>query len=101
MSSRNCLLKLQASIASQSQALLDLEMAERPLSTTTVSITASIPTFLGLDMPQLSSQVNIQLRVTSSLPTMALPTASPPNISLQQLERRPKQLALGRPEVLM
>jgi hypothetical protein len=111
MSSRNCPLKLQASIASQSQALLDLEVAsqsqplldlERP--TTTVSITASIPALSGLNMPQFSSQVNVQLRVSSSPPhttLRTLRTISPPTISPQQLERRPKQLAPGRPEVLM
>ena len=106
MSSRNCPLKLQASIASQSQALLDLE---RP--TTTVSIAASIPAFSDLDIPHISSQVNVQLQVSSSPPSMALQQplqttnalriASPPIISPQALEIQPKQLAPGRPEILM
>jgi hypothetical protein len=104
MSSRNCPLKLQASIASQSQALLDQEMAERP-PTTTVSITASIPAFSSLDMPPFSSQVNLQLRISSSPPNTAveqpLRIASPLTISPQQLELYPKQLAPGRPEALM
>src|ERR1700709_431134 len=71
MSSRNCPLKLQASIASQSQALLDLEMAERP-PTTIVSVTASIPAFSGPDISPFNSQLNIQLRVSSSPPSTAL-----------------------------
>jgi len=117
MRSRNYPLRLQESIATQSQALLDLEVAERP--TTTISVTASIPAFstLSLDMPYLNSQINLQLRVSTSLPTIVLQlllTTSPSatflqpllttsllTVSSQQLELRPKQLSLDRPEVLM
>jgi hypothetical protein len=93
MSSRNCPLKLQALIATQSQTLLDLEVARRqPLAptvpTTTISITALIPAFIPVS-PLLGSQVSINIQ------------PSPPRPSPQNQPQLLKQLSPNRPEVLM
>jgi hypothetical protein len=116
-SSHNCPLKLQASIASQSQRLLDIEVAaSQPLSLTgpitTVSITASIPAFAPLTAihtPVISpagSQISIDVRLSPPTisPTQLELQPQPPTISPTQLELRPqppKKLSPDRPEVLM
>jgi MULE transposase domain len=109
-SSRHCPLKLQESIAAQSQILLDLETATtqpaatQPLPsigpTTTISVTASIlapvslPTIYRPATPVLDSQVSIDVQQNP-------PAVSPKQLELQPQVQLPRQLSPDRPEVLM
>jgi hypothetical protein len=91
MGSRNCPLRLQASITAQSQTVSRQPVPIIP--STTVSITASIPleaTYASVN-PLPSSQISIGIQL------------SPPRVSLQP-ELQPqlsKQLSPDRPEVLI
>jgi hypothetical protein len=110
-------LKLQASITSQSQRLLNIKVAaNQPLlltgPITTVSITASIPAFTPLTAiytPIISParsqiSIDIQLNPLTISPTQLELQPQPPTISPIQLELRPqppKKLLPDRPEVLI
>ncbi|KID94857.1 hypothetical protein MAJ_09156, partial [Metarhizium majus ARSEF 297] len=108
-SSRNCPLKLQASIASQSQILLDLEVAGgQPLApvvpATTISITASVPAFvpptatfapIAPVVPPLGSKVSIDVQLSSPR------TFTAPPATIKERLQPPKRLSPNRPEVLI
>ena len=102
--SRNCPLKLQASIASQNQLLLDSEVAvaeQQQLAirpTTTISIMASIPATTPL--PSYSLELSSPVSIPGSQVSVNIQLSSP-IISPRQLELQPKQLSPDRPEVLM
>ena len=82
MSSHNCLLKLQASIARQSQILLDLDILARQSPAPTAST-------MPVASPVLTAPTASTVPVASTVPTA--PTAS----------TVPKPLSPDRPEVLM
>jgi hypothetical protein len=84
-SSRNCPLKLQASIATQSQMLLEMDIAARqplvPIAHTASTTPIASPVLIAPTAPT----------VPVASPVITAPTAS----------TVPKQLSLDRPEVLM
>ena len=129
-SSRNCPLKLQASIAMQSQQLRDLEVLQsqaihsqaiqsQAIPSTTISITTSIPAYTplaGLETQHTDSymSVNVQISPQSTFITPASIPSSPENLYGRYNQRLispspetqsvttqpPKQLSPNRPEVL-
>ncbi|KAF5190520.1 Transposase [Thalictrum thalictroides] len=102
-SSYNCPLKLQATIATQSQMLLDMDIVARQPALVPPTITASIPAFASpttthspIELP-LSSQISIdvQFSTASGFPGPEQPEQPRPQAPLQ------KQLSPDRPEVLI
>ena len=85
MSSHNCPLKLQASIATQSQILLEMDIAARQPLEPTVHTASTTP----IASPVLTAPIASPAPVAS--PVLTAPTAS----------AVPKQLSLDRPEVLI
>ncbi len=86
MSSRNCPLKLQASIATQSQILLDLDI------TATQAMADTAPT-APTTQPIITAPTAAPILATAPTAPTAHPIITAPTA--------PKQLSTDRPEVLM
>jgi hypothetical protein len=109
MSSRNCPLKLQASIATQSQILLDMDVAARqPLApiASTIQAVLTAPTASVASTVQAVRTAPIAPAASTIQAVLTAPTA--PVASTVQAVRtaptastEPKQLSPDRPEVLM
>jgi hypothetical protein len=97
-SSRNCPLKLQASIATQSQMLLDMEVvARQPLAhRAPVASTVAPPVLTAPVAPVAPAASTVQAMLTAPV----VPTASTIQAVLTA-PAAPKQLSPDRPEALM